>query len=235
MTNATSPASLASLLKLAAYPFALALAAAILCYLAAGLSLGFFLGPLAAAALVVPPMVSGARDRWSAVIVAGTYTDTVGLAWLLAVFTPDVSFTQWLACYVILVAFVFALAGVAWMLRPGIGPLASAAITTIVSLAWLTWPIWTSPWLTAGIASWLTPVHPPLAINHVLLDLGVWTQQPWMYRHTALGQDVAYALPQSIWPCVLVHSAMAAGLAWPARSSRHAPRPPEPSPAAEAS
>ena len=235
MTGAADRSGLRSVLKLAAYPFALGLAVAVLCYLAAGVSLGFFLGPIAAAALVVPPMVSGSRDRFAAVVAAGAFTDSIGFAWLIAISTPDVTFMQWLACYVILVAFAFALAGTAWLLRRGVGSIASGAITTIAALAWLAWPIWTSPWITAPIASWMTPAHPPLAINHVLLDLGVWTQQPWMYRHTVLGQDVAYVLPQSIWPCVIVHALMAAGLAWPARSSRRGPRPPELSPAAEAS
>ena len=62
------------------------------------------------------------------------------------------------------------------------------------------------------MAAWLAPAHPLLAMNRILLDLGIWTQQPWMYRHTTLGQDVAYALPGTIWPCVLLHAVMALGL-----------------------
>ena len=224
MDGQIAPTSLTSLLKLAAYPFTLGLVAAVLCYLAAGLSLGLFLGPVAAASLIVPPMVAAARDRVSAIIVAGSVGDAIGIVWLFAVLSPDVSIVQWLACYAILIAYVFGLAGLVWLLRGVIGSLASVSIVTITAVAWLAWPVWTSPWLTAPVAAWLSPAHPLLAINHVLLDLGVWTQQPWMYRHTALGQDVAYTLPTTIWPTLIIHAVMALGLALPARVEASPPR-----------
>lgn len=216
--TAIAETSLRSIFRCAAYPLALGLVGAALCYLAAGRSLGFFLGALAVACCIVPPLVAGASDRFAAVIVAGAVIDAIGIAWLVAVLRGDLTILQWLGCYIVLAAVVFGLAGAAWALRHVVGPLASAAIVVAVAGAWLTWPIWTSPWITTEAAAWLAPAHPPLAINRVLLELGVWTQQPWMYRHTTLGQDVAFALPRTIWPCVLLHAIMATGLlARPAR------------------
>jgi hypothetical protein len=155
------------------------------------------------------------------VIVAGAVVDAMGIAWLVAVLRGDVTVLQWLGCYLVLAAVVFGAAGATWALRRVVGAIASAAIVVVIAAAWLTWPIWTSPWITAEAASWLAPAHPPLAMNRILLELGIWTQQPWMYRHTTLGQDVAFALPRTIWPCVLLHGVMALGLlARPARAMR---------------
>lgn len=218
---------LRSILRCGAYPLALALMGAALCYLTAGRSLGFFLGTLAIACCIVPPLVAGACDRFAAVIVAGAVVDAIGVAWLVSVLRGDVTILQWLGCYLVLAAVVFGAAGATWALQRVGGAIASAAIVVVVAGAWLTWPIWTSPWITAEAVAWLAPVHPPLAINRLLLELGVWTQQPWMYRHTTLGQDVAFALPRTIWPCVLLHAVMALGLlARPGRAMRR----PDPAP-----
>ncbi|MEO6435160.1 MAG: hypothetical protein ABIP55_05305 [Tepidisphaeraceae bacterium] len=221
--------SLASILKIAAAPFALAAVTAMVCYLAAGNGLGFYLGPIVAASFIIPPIVAAVQDRLSAVIAAGAVVDAIGIVWLFTVPSPDVTFTQWLACYAVLAAYVLALAGVVWVLRQLIGALAAAFITVLVALAWLGWPIWTSPWITARLAAWLSPAHPLMAINHIMLDMGVWTQGQWMYQHTVLGQDVPYALPESIWPCVILHGVMGLALAWPTRDARRTDSSPEPS------
>ena len=222
----TAPTSLGALLRCAAYPLALGMVATILCYLAAGRSLGFFLGAVAMACLIVPPLVAGARDRLAAVIIAGSVVDAIGIVWLFAVIGHGVTLAQWLACYSVLAAFAFGVAGLTWVLRRAVAAIASSAIAVVIAVGWLSWPIWTSPWVTAEVAAWLAPAHPLLAMNRVLLDLGVWTQQPWMYRHTTLGQDVAFALPRTIWPCIVMHAVMAMGLlvraAEPTRAARAA-------------
>ena len=56
-----------------------------------------------------------------------------------------------------------------------------------------------------------------------MLDLGVWMQQSVDNRYTALGQDVAYALPGSIWPCVLLHGLIATALSLPPAKGRPSP------------
>ena len=46
-------------------------------------------------------------------------------------------------------------------------------------------------------------------MNGVLApDMGIWTEQPVAYRLIALGQDVSYTLPRSIWPSVSAHAAL---------------------------
>ena len=224
MSTAPPAPSFVSILQAAALPFALALVIAMLCYSAAGHSLGFYLGPVVGASLVVPPLVAGARGRLGAVIVAGSVIDGIGVVWLVRALGADATLSQWLACYVVLAAFACALAGLTWVLRRTIGGLAASAVTIVLALAWLLWPIWTSPWITADGAAWLSPAHPLLAANHAVLDLGVWTQQSLVYRYTALGQDVPYALPESIWPCVLLQGLIALGLLWP-EHRRPAPGP----------
>ena len=72
----------------------------------------------------------------------------------------------------------------------------------MLAAAWLAWPIWLAPQLVAWewtVPSWATRFHPLFAINAAALDRGVWTQQPAVYQLTPLGQDLAYALPDSPW------------------------------------
>ena len=223
-------------LRTAAAPTALGALGALGCYLAAGRSLGFYLGPVVAAALLVPPLVAWQARPLAALIVTGSIIDAIGIAWLITVFAGDISVTDWLACYVTLAAVAVALCGGTWAMRRAIGATAAAAVVTVVALVWLTWPLWLSPHLSgsrgAGLVSWLAPLHPLLAINHVLLDLGAWTQQRLMYAHTALGQDVPLALPRSIWPCAIVHLLTGLALLWAAAESSRRRELARPSPAA---
>jgi hypothetical protein len=120
-----------------------------------------------------------------------------------------VTFAHWLGAYVLLSACVAAASGVAAALARATGELAASAVATALSLAWLAWPIWLSgsvdrPVVVRAIA-WLIPVHPLLALNGLLSDLGVWGELPLMYQLTALGQDVPYSLPGSVATCVAMH------------------------------
>jgi hypothetical protein len=206
--------SFGSLIRLAAAPMFLSAVATAACWAAAGgNSLGLYLGPVALVALIVPPLVAAARDRLAALIVAGAVIDGVGVVWLLAALLSRTTLLQWLECYLVLAAFAWALCGLVRVLR-------SAALVTCFALAWLTWPVWMSPWLNDSIVAWLTPAHPLLAANHVLLDLGVWTQQRLMYAFTALGQDVPYTLPRSIGPCIVLHGIVGLTALWSPRPRR---------------
>jgi hypothetical protein len=184
--------------RVAAWPFAIAAAATGLCYAAAGETLGFYLGAVMAVTLLLPVMVAAEARLRDVMIVGGTMIAAVAIGWLLSALGPNLSFVQWLACSLLLAAYALALLGLtrstaAWM-------------ATLLGVAWLTWPVWTSPFLNITLARLLTPAHPMLTINAVLFDHGAWLEQPLMYRYSALGQDVPYALPQSIWPCVIVHA-----------------------------
>lgn len=213
-----SSPSIARIVRAAACPFAITAAVAALCCVASGASLGLYFGSIAMTALLVPPIASSK----SSIVETVSIIDGVGIVWFVAVLTSSATFGQWLACYLILIAFVFAMFALS---RAIVAP-----AVTMLALAWLSWPVWMSVWVTGRIASWLTPAHPLLAINRVMPDLGVWTQERLMYQFTSLGQDVPYALPGSIWPCVLLHLAIGliplllAGrplVAWRVRSSVH--------------
>ena len=74
---------------------------------------------------------------------------------------------------------------------------------------------------------WLTMLHPPMALNAVFRNLGVWMQTPFMYRHCALGQDVPFELPAGVLPCVAFHAIVGLLLLAMARPKRIIEPPPE--------
>ena len=88
----------------------------------------------------------------------------------------------------------------------------ASVVTTILTLAWLTWPIWLSPALVSHerALGWLCWLHPVLAMNSIVRHLGLWGSpmggSDLAYRFlTNLNQDVAYPKTRSIWPCVSLH------------------------------
>ncbi len=89
--------------------------------------------------------------------------------------------------------------------EPPESPAVPAFLVIVLAWAWLAWPVWLGPQLVAWNASvpaWATQFHPLFAINTAELDRGIWTQQPAIYALTPLGQDLAYALPDTPWPAV---------------------------------
>src|SRR4051794_36517327 len=100
--------SIIELLRIAAWPFIIAAAAVSLCYVAAGETLGFYVGPVLAVTLILPVMVASQSRLVGAVLIAGAIVDALGLAWLIAVVGPNLTFAQWLACYLILATYALA-------------------------------------------------------------------------------------------------------------------------------
>ena len=217
--NPSPTLSIPDLLHLSAWPFALAAAATSLCYAAAGETLGFYLGPVMGVTLILPLMVASQTRLFGAIIVAGAMIDAVGIAWILAVFGTNLTVLEWLACYLMLAAYALALAALTRA--------TAAWIAVVLGIAWLTWPLWTAPFLTIGLARWLTPAHPLMAINSVVIHHGDWAGQPLMYQFATLNQDVPYAMPRTIWPCVIVHALIALLLlapgGWRARAREKMP------------
>jgi hypothetical protein len=176
------------------------------CWHATGPGLGLFLGTILLITIYAPPLILAEipRARWlplAAIAIAPA------LVLALSISAADVSAAEWLRCCIILAAYAFALTGVATLLSAARlpAPLA-AAITVILGLLWLTWPVWLSHWMTQALADWLTPANPLLAINSVLRHLGTWDRAPIAYRAlTVLNQDVPYRLPAAIFPAVLIH------------------------------
>ena len=208
-------------LRRSALPFALAAVAAASAYFASGDSLGFWFAGVAMLTALLPPLAAREARPGDAVLSAGAVADGVGTVWFIAALLfSSVNLGQWFFAYLVLAGYGAALFGIVLSTRHTLGPTAAAAFAVILGFAWLTWPIWISPWLGGPVSStlvaWLAPAHPLFAINRVFIEQGVWTQQALMYRLTSLGQDVPLALPPSVWPCVLVHAIMGVMLGLPA-------------------
>jgi hypothetical protein len=131
--------------------------------------------------------------------------------WLYAATKSELDLGLWAACYLTLDALVFAAGGVAVMLRRmGFGSVGAGAMVTVLGIAWMLWPVWLSPALRGAngeqIVAWFVPAHPVFAANGVLrTSLGYWAEQGIAYHYTSLSDDVAYAVPDSVLACVLVH------------------------------
>lgn len=87
---------------------------------------------------------------------------------------------------------------------------AATLATMLLGGAWLFWPLAIAQ--RPPMLATLVLLHPPLAINAAAIDLGIWTQRPGAYRITRLGQDIPYALPSGVTPCVAAHALLGAGL-----------------------
>jgi hypothetical protein len=159
---------------------------------------------IVALALALPPLAAIQGRVSVALLVALAGCIGVGLAWL----TLPIFWGQWLQCIAVAAAFAVAVT------LPG-RTAPAAAVVVLLGIAWLGWPIWLSSWLAGQTqwVGWLTAAHPLLSCNAVLIDQGVWTERPAMYGWTALNQDVSFQMPQSIWPCVLLHLGMGTGWA----------------------
>jgi hypothetical protein len=196
----------AGLIRCSAVPFVLAVVLAGLCYAMAGGSLGVWLCGVAIVMLLVPAAALTERLWLERAAAGGGVVDGVAVVWLVAVMRTEVGLLAWLQCYVLLAAVAFAVWGLALMLvRARLAAVYAAAIGVMAGVAWLAWPVWLAPWAGEQAAALLVPAHPLFAINAVVIELGIWTQQAIAYGLVTLGQDVPYALPGSIWPAVLLH------------------------------
>lgn len=174
-----------------------------------GNSLGLWLGGFAIVAILLPPM-SVRRERWiHRVFDAGAVVDCVVVIWLLAVIAARASIGAWFQNAIALYAFSLAGFGIVLLLVALRAPaLLASMIVTMATLAWLAAPVWMSPWMNGAIAGVLSDFHPLLAVNGQVTHLGIWLEQPIVYRHTVLGQDVPYSLPPNVWWCAGAHVAV---------------------------
>jgi hypothetical protein len=201
--------------------FSLALAFTLICLAVCGASLGFFFAGFFFLICLLPPLVLTQCSTSTRLFTTGCVIDGIGIVWLFTTFRAEITFIQWLKCYLVLIGFAALLAGVAIaLLRLHIAPLAACSITVVLALLWLSSPVWLASNLSdAGVAR-LVSIHPLFAINGVLSNLGTWSHFPIAYRElTTLGQDISYSLPTNIWPSALAH--LIAGLVlWWAGSSK---------------
>jgi hypothetical protein len=175
-----------------------------------------FLGGLLLAAVLAGPFVA-AEHTWlgRALAAAGVVHGIAGV-WLYVALESEMDLGLWAACYLVLDALVLAVGGLAILLRrAGAGPIGAGALVTVLAAAWMTWPVWLSPALRGArgehLVSWLVPEHPVFAANGVLRPvMGYWAEQGIVYHYTSLSDDVAYAVPEGVLLCVVVHGAIGA-------------------------
>jgi hypothetical protein len=203
-------------------PLLLSLCAGIACYVAAGATTGLFFGGVAMTALLVPPLVLTQPDRARQVLITAAVVDGVAVSWLFAVADPYVSLIDFVRAYLLLAAWGAALWGVADLLRRAqVAPVFASALTVVLALAWLAWPIWLSPWLAGRqtLVAWLVASHPLISLDGALRHLGVeWDRRPLMYtRLSVLNQDVFYTRPAGVGRATLFHAAVALACLLPYR------------------
>jgi hypothetical protein len=169
-------------------------------------------GGLLVTTLVLPPLVL-ASDNWL-IDIAVVWASTLGVAcvWLVL----PISWPQWWECGAVLISLSVAVSTTTVLLhRVGIHGAVAAAVVVVATVAWLSWPVWMSPWLGGHetLVNVLVAGHPLLAINGTLIDQGIWTERPEMYGWTALNQDVTFAMPTSVLGCVVLHGGIGAASA----------------------
>jgi hypothetical protein len=89
-------------------------------------------------------------------------------------------------------------------------PTYAIAFTMLGASLAFTWPIWAANLLAAhDVGSWLqrfVDCSPAFALNATVSPEDALTHRPIAYRMMNLGQDVSYAMPANVWPCVGGHA-----------------------------
>lgn len=185
----------------------------ICCYLLAGNTLDLFIGGVFFAALLTPPLSAFAGRLPGGIGISIAISIGIGCSWLMPVFSDVIGFGQFAMCLLVLLTFaVMLMATVELLIQLGCSPIASSAIVVVASLAWLAWPIWLSTSLSGSQLHLSVLLHPLFVINHIVDNLGIWTEQQRAYGLTNLGQDVQYQMPTSALPGIAVQCGIA-GLA----------------------
>lgn len=178
-------------------------------WLAAGNSLGLWLGGFGVVAILLPALSLRRETMLQRFVDAAVVTDCVVAVWLISTLVGEVKLIDCLLCTAVLYAFALLGFGIANLLRRCRLPMEFTVLfVTIGLLAWLASPVWLSQWMNDSIAGFLSQFHPLLAINARLTPLGIWLEQGVIYRHSVLGQDVPYALPESVWPTTLLQASI---------------------------
>jgi hypothetical protein len=210
------------LLSVALAPLLFALIGGGACYATAGNSLGVYLGCLIVLTLLVPPLtLTETLSANRLIVITGILLPLCGFCLLPSILSdaeqrPRIS--EWFGVCLVMLAYAAALAGLSGILRLATrSAILSAALTVIIGLTWMSWPIWaSSTWKgsesEAAVARGIA-LHPAMAVNGQLSRaLGNWTEQSIAYHLTELGQSVNFLLPRTIWPCVLLHGLLGAAL-----------------------
>jgi hypothetical protein len=196
-----------------------------------GRNLGLFFGGLVLAAILAPLLVVAERDLSRRLSIAGGIVAAIAIVWLGSVFNGTIGIGEWFSGTLVLLIFTLAITALAALLeRIHIPP----AVVVILSLAWLSWPVWLAPSLRGRESSErtvavLVAANPTFAIQGALSQSFPvpWAQHRIAYRLTNIGDDIPYQMPTSIVRCLIVHGVIAAiamlGAHWPRRARLAAP------------
>ena len=179
-------------------------------YTTLGVNLGFFFASVFVAALVTPPLTSGEQTPATRAAAGIGIVLGIGLLLLYAALHESITLVDALSCAAVVGACVLCLTGVTLTLvrLARLPPPVAAWIAIWLFLAWLSWPVWLSPWIAGRetLVSWLSAAHPLLSVNAQLKHMGLWDEQRYAYKMTALVRDVSYAPPTGVTWAVVVHS-----------------------------
>src|SRR3954465_11705813 len=107
-----------------------------------GRNLGLFFGGLILVSILAPLMVVIEQELWRRVSLVIAIVAAIAIVWLSCIFNDTISVGEWFAATLVLLIYASAIAALASLLaRIHISP----AVIVIVSLAWLSWPIWLAP------------------------------------------------------------------------------------------
>jgi hypothetical protein len=188
----------------------IAVAAQTLCFLIVGVNAGLFFGGILFAALLIPPMSLTERQLSDRMMIAWVINDAIGLVWMIGIFTSSLTAGQWLLGYIVLFAWSSAILGAVCLIERVVrgNEIVASAIVVVISLIWLTCPIWLARAMPAHpvLSHRIVSVHPLMAVNGAVKEFGLWTERPIAYRKLmTLGQDLPAGLPTSIVPMAVVH------------------------------
>lgn len=203
-----TPTATRRLLSAALPPLLLSVVAAVTLACVCGGTVGVFIGSVLVVTLLVPPTILASSHLPHRLLALLLSVIPLGVVWLITAGQTKTSLGEWGSSTTVLVSYAVALAGLAVVIRAArLSVTVSAAMTVVLGLVWLTWPIWLSrAWDGEASAIWvnrLVTVHPVLAVS--LSHLGQWPEQTVAYHLTELNQSVPYAPPRTVWVCVAVY------------------------------
>jgi hypothetical protein len=179
-----------------------------------GPTLGLVFAGFAIATLVAPAFVVGrvrGGEMCRAILVTIAISLPVLAAWTWATFagramTPNAA-AQVVGVFVSYTAMLsFTTAAMRRLVPWGL----ASGLTTLLAAAWLSWPVWTTAWMTERLAATLIRAHPLFAAN-AAGGFPPWPEHGVIYGMTRLGQDIAYAMPDSPLPAMALNGAIVAG------------------------
>jgi len=177
-----------------------------------GRNLGLFFAGLVLSSVLTPLLVIAESDLRQRLTILIGITSAIAIVWLSCVFNDTITLREWSRGTLVLLIYTLAIGSLgAAFERFRIPP----AVVVILSLAWLSWPIWLAPALRGResaerIVGVLVVANPTFAIQSALSSsFSVpWAQARIAYHLTNIGDDIPYQLPSVFW-CVLLNAIIA--------------------------